>query len=263
MRGDRTLALEHAAARPGEAIQITGAERGVLSFAACCHPIPGDEIMGYLSAGKGIVGAPARLPQRARVPQVAAALRRDRLGPRGQRRVQGRAARGGGQSAGRAGRRSRPAIAESGSNIENVEYRERDASAATLLFTIEVRDRVHLAQVMRPRAPRARGAHRAQGRRLSEVTIGAGMAREIISTKDAPAAIGTYSQAVRCGNTVYLSGQIPLDPGDRRPGRKARSRRTSAACSTTCARSAAPPAATSTGSPSSTCSSPTSATSPR
>ena len=38
------------------------------------------------------------------------------------------------------------------------------------------------------------------------------MSREIISTQDAPAAIGTYSQAVRCGNTVYLSGQIPLDP---------------------------------------------------
>ena len=38
------------------------------------------------------------------------------------------------------------------------------------------------------------------------------MAREIISTQDAPAAIGTYSQAVRCGDTVYLSGQIPLDP---------------------------------------------------
>src|SRR5436190_3365430 len=55
VRGDRTLALEAAASRPGEAIQITGAERGVLSFAACCHPIPGDEIMGYLSAGKGIV----------------------------------------------------------------------------------------------------------------------------------------------------------------------------------------------------------------
>jgi reactive intermediate/imine deaminase len=38
------------------------------------------------------------------------------------------------------------------------------------------------------------------------------MSRQIIATKDAPAAIGTYSQAVRCGNTVYLSGQIPLDP---------------------------------------------------
>ena len=38
------------------------------------------------------------------------------------------------------------------------------------------------------------------------------MARQIISTADAPAAIGTYSQAVKCGDTVYLSGQIPLDP---------------------------------------------------
>jgi reactive intermediate/imine deaminase len=36
--------------------------------------------------------------------------------------------------------------------------------------------------------------------------------RSIISTENAPAAIGTYSQAVRVGNTVYLSGQIPLDP---------------------------------------------------
>ncbi|HKK23150.1 MAG TPA: Rid family hydrolase, partial [Pseudohaliea sp.] len=38
------------------------------------------------------------------------------------------------------------------------------------------------------------------------------MAREIISTEQAPAAIGPYSQAVRVGDTVYLSGQIPLDP---------------------------------------------------
>ena len=36
--------------------------------------------------------------------------------------------------------------------------------------------------------------------------------REIIQTAAAPAAIGTYSQAVKCGQTVYLSGQIPLDP---------------------------------------------------
>ena len=38
------------------------------------------------------------------------------------------------------------------------------------------------------------------------------MQREIIFTEDAPQAIGTYSQAVRVGNTVYLSGQIPLIP---------------------------------------------------
>ena len=36
--------------------------------------------------------------------------------------------------------------------------------------------------------------------------------RSIISTEKAPKAIGTYSQAVKVGDTVYLSGQIPLDP---------------------------------------------------
>ncbi len=38
------------------------------------------------------------------------------------------------------------------------------------------------------------------------------MSREIIQTDLAPQAIGTYSQAVKTGNTVYLSGQIPLQP---------------------------------------------------
>ena len=38
------------------------------------------------------------------------------------------------------------------------------------------------------------------------------MTKEIISTDKAPQAIGTYSQAVKTGNTVYLSGQIPLIP---------------------------------------------------
>lgn len=38
------------------------------------------------------------------------------------------------------------------------------------------------------------------------------MAKTIISTAGAPAAIGTYSQAVKVGDTVYLSGQIGLDP---------------------------------------------------
>ena len=36
--------------------------------------------------------------------------------------------------------------------------------------------------------------------------------RTVISTSNAPAAIGPYSQAIRCGNMVYTSGQIPLDP---------------------------------------------------
>ncbi len=38
------------------------------------------------------------------------------------------------------------------------------------------------------------------------------MSKTVISTDLAPAAIGTYSQAIKAGDTVYLSGQIPLDP---------------------------------------------------
>jgi len=38
------------------------------------------------------------------------------------------------------------------------------------------------------------------------------MTKEIIQTTNAPEAIGTYSQAVKTGNTIYLSGQIALDP---------------------------------------------------
>ena len=38
------------------------------------------------------------------------------------------------------------------------------------------------------------------------------MAKTIIHTDDAPQAIGTYSQAVKVDNTIYISGQIPLDP---------------------------------------------------
>ena len=38
------------------------------------------------------------------------------------------------------------------------------------------------------------------------------MSKLIIATPDAPAAIGIYSQAVRVGNTIWISGQIPLDP---------------------------------------------------
>ena len=38
------------------------------------------------------------------------------------------------------------------------------------------------------------------------------MGRKVIQSADAPAAIGPYSQAVRAGDTLYMSGQIPLDP---------------------------------------------------
>ncbi len=38
------------------------------------------------------------------------------------------------------------------------------------------------------------------------------MAKQTVTTPDAPAAVGPYSQAVRCGDTIYVSGQLPIDP---------------------------------------------------
>ena len=52
----------------------------------------------------------------------------------------------------------------------------------------------------------------AQFNHLSQNAQESRMSKQIIHTDNAPKAIGTYSQAVRCGNTVYLAGQIGLDP---------------------------------------------------
>ena len=43
-------------------------------------------------------------------------------------------------------------------------------------------------------------------------TANIGRMKKIISTPEAPAALGPYSQAVRAGSTIYCAGQIPLDP---------------------------------------------------
>ena len=131
-----------------EKIQITGAERGVLSFANCCHPVPGDEIMGFLSSGKGIVVHRLECPN---VPELRKSPERwvpISWGPD----VQGDY---------RAGLRveveNKPgvlaqvaaAIAEAHSNIDNVEYQERDLRMAVMHFSIEVKHRKHLADVIR------------------------------------------------------------------------------------------------------------------
>lgn len=51
-----------------------------------------------------------------------------------------------------------------------------------------------------------------KGLTIQEITKGNKMKKEIIQTENAPQAIGTYSQAVKIGPTVYISGQIPLVP---------------------------------------------------
>jgi GTP diphosphokinase / guanosine-3',5'-bis(diphosphate) 3'-diphosphatase len=135
-------------AAPNERILITGAERGVISFAQCCMPIPGDEIMGYHSAGKGIV------VHRLECPNVAEFRKSpDRWVAIGwDREVSGDF-----DAALRIEVENRPgvlaqvaaAIAHAESNIDRVEYLERDTHTAAIRFSIEVSDRKHLAEVMR------------------------------------------------------------------------------------------------------------------
>ena len=135
-------------ARSREKILISGAERGVLSFGNCCHPLPGDEIFGYLSAGKGIVVHRVECPnapELRKAPERCVDIAWD-AAVQGDYKVELRI-----EVTNKPGVLAQvaAAIAEAESNIENVEYKERDLTTATLLFTIEVRNRRHLAGVMR------------------------------------------------------------------------------------------------------------------
>ena len=129
-------------------ILITGNERGVVTFANCCMPIPGDEIMGYHTAGRGVV------VHRIECPNVAEYRKSpDRWVDIGwDREVTGDY-----NVALRFEVENRPgvlaqvaaAVAKAESNIDAVEYLERDTNVAVIQFGIEVRDRNHLADVIR------------------------------------------------------------------------------------------------------------------
>ena len=133
---------------PTERIMITGNERGVLSFAACCHPIPGDEIMGYLSAGKGVVVHRMDCPnvvEYRKFPERCVPMAWDRS-VEGDYRVILRI-----EVENKPGVLAQvaAAVADSNSNIDAVEYRERDLTVSVMEFSIEVRHRKHLADVIR------------------------------------------------------------------------------------------------------------------
>jgi guanosine-3',5'-bis(diphosphate) 3'-pyrophosphohydrolase len=132
----------------GEKILITGAERGVVAFANCCMPIPGDEVMGYHTAGRGIVVHRldcANVAEYRKSPERWVAIGWDRE------------VSGDFQVALRIEVENRPgvlaqvaaAIAQADSNIDAVEYLDRDRNIAVIRFGIEVSDRTHLAEVIR------------------------------------------------------------------------------------------------------------------
>ncbi len=135
-------------ARGQDKILISGAERGVVSFGNCCHPLPGDDIVGYLSAGKGIVVHQAEcpnIPEFRKNPDRFVAIAWDRE------------ISGDFKVALKVVVDNKPgvlatvaaAIAECQSNIDTVEYQERDLRTAAMLFVIEVKHRKHLAEVLR------------------------------------------------------------------------------------------------------------------
>jgi len=134
--------------RPQEKLLIDGSQRGVIRFAQCCQPIPGDDIIGYHTSGKGIVVHRMNCPNLAELRKSPE--RWLHMGWDSQVtgdydstlivEVE--------NSAGILAQLA-AAIGRSHSNIDRVDYLERDANACVLRFNIQVRDRTHLAAVMR------------------------------------------------------------------------------------------------------------------
>ena len=131
-----------------EALTISGNEGSALSYASCCQPIPGDQVMAYLSAGKGVV------VHRLECPNVAEFRKHpDRcLDVKWAsittgtfevslkvltRNISGVLAS------------VSTSISDAGANIEKVQQPEANPDTAILTFNILVRDRDHMAKVIR------------------------------------------------------------------------------------------------------------------
>ena len=131
-----------------EKILINGTEGGVVSFANCCQPIPGDEIMGYHTAGKGVVVHRLDCPNLAefrKSPErwVPIDWDPDVTGDYDTSLIVDVENHTGVLA------QLAAAVAQSQSNIERVDYLDRDRNAAQLRFAIQVRNRAHLAEVIR------------------------------------------------------------------------------------------------------------------
>ncbi|AHK80171.1 (p)ppGpp synthetase [Ectothiorhodospira haloalkaliphila] len=148
----------------GKPLAVKGTEGMVLSFAKCCHPIPGDPIVGVMSAGRGLV------VHREQCRNVAEYRNKpDKWIPVAwsEDSTQEYAAAIRAQTANKRGVLANLAsvIADMGSNIENVSFDERDGHASTITFTLSVRSRKHLADLMRRlrRVPEVLRISRARG----------------------------------------------------------------------------------------------------
>ncbi|MDH4134076.1 MAG: TGS domain-containing protein, partial [Gammaproteobacteria bacterium] len=129
-------------------LAIRGTEGVVVTYARCCRPIPGDPILGFLSAGRGITVHTTDCPNVAQFrkhPEQWIDVHWEaetgnvfpvnvRVEVKNQRGVLARVA---------------AIIADLDANIDTVNIEERDGLNTAMDFTVEVRDRVHLAAIMR------------------------------------------------------------------------------------------------------------------
>jgi len=133
----------------GKSLAISGTEGMLVNYAKCCHPLPGDAIMGHLSAGRGIVvhrdtcnNLLAELRENPEKclelywedkveQQFSAAIRLELENKKGVLAIL-------------AG-----VFAEMGSNIEAISLNEKDASVSIIEATFTVEDRIHLARIIK------------------------------------------------------------------------------------------------------------------
>jgi RelA/SpoT family (p)ppGpp synthetase len=127
---------------------IAGTEGMVISYAKCCYPIPGDDVMGYLTAGRGVVihrNTCGNLSNFRKQPEKWLAVSWEKNIDRGfSCQIQT-------ETRNRTGVLAEVAatIADCGSNIEQVEVLGRHDDCSVLSFLLTVRDRDHLAGIMR------------------------------------------------------------------------------------------------------------------
>jgi guanosine-3',5'-bis(diphosphate) 3'-pyrophosphohydrolase len=133
---------------PAQPLAIKGTEGMVVRFAKCCRPIPGDEIVGTFNPGKGIVvhrqgcrnigefrkTGESWLDVEWEDTSASDFATEIKVEVGNKRGVLATVA---------------AAISEMGSNIENVGMEERDGLTSTLFFVMSVKDRKHLANIMR------------------------------------------------------------------------------------------------------------------
>jgi GTP pyrophosphokinase len=135
------------AASPRKPLEIAGTEGSVVSYAHCCYPIPGDEIVGFMSSGRGIVIHRDRcrnLAEYRKQPAKWIPVNWTRgLKAEFESEIQVRTLDRVGLLAEVAGR-----ISAAHTNIEHVRV-DRDGDASALAFRLKVRDRRQLAQVVR------------------------------------------------------------------------------------------------------------------